>query len=77
MLEPFTIMMNRKCRQQLTSLTVSTIKIFSFSKRLKEVKYEMLEVIDWSKLFQTAGLSYLLKHIFWLHDYPQWVKNAP
>jgi len=29
-----------------------------FSKRLKEVKREMLEVMNWGKLFQTAGAAW-------------------
>ena len=39
------------------SLTVSTINIFRFSKRLKEVKQEMSDVMDWGRLFQTAGAA--------------------
>jgi len=31
-------------------LTACTIKIFSFSKRLKEAKHKILEVMDCSKL---------------------------
>jgi len=39
------------------SLTVSTIKIFDFSKRLKEVEHEMLEVMDCGKMFKTYGAA--------------------
>jgi len=38
-------------------LTVGTIKYSDFSKRLKEVKPEKLEVVDCGELFQTAGAA--------------------
>jgi len=47
-----------KVRVKLKSLTVSTITIFSFSKCLKEAKREMLEVMNWYKLYKTAGTAW-------------------
>jgi len=38
-------------------LTVSMIKMLSFNMSLKEVKQEMFEMINWSKLFQTASAA--------------------
>jgi len=46
------------CEQSQVPKQMSLIKIFRFSKRLKEVKHEMLEVMNCGKLFQTAGATW-------------------
>ena len=42
-------------REKHTSLT--RLRCSVFSKRLKEIRQEMSDVIDWGSLFQTAGAA--------------------